>query len=109
MPASLFDHELTFWAQLTGQSTQATSQPELVRLQRDPRLAVGILLQRIDSAGPTSATGHVDLAANSVQQEVARHEDWGARVVERLDNWTVMADPVGRPYCITSRNPRTGD
>ncbi|MCM3894160.1 VOC family protein [Gordonia sputi] len=109
VPASLFDRELTFWAQLTGQSTQATSRPELVRLQRDPRLAVGILLQRIDSAGPTSATGHVDLAANSVQQEVARHEDWGARVVERLDNWTVMADPVGRPYCITSRNPRTGD
>lgn len=109
VPPRLFDRELEFWTRLTGWPIQTGTHPEFVRLQRDPHLTVGILLQRTDSDDAASATGHVDLAANSVTQEVARHEDWGARVVEHHDDWTVMTDPVGRPYCITSRNPRTGD
>lgn len=109
VPTGLFDREVTFWAQLTGWETQRISRPEYVRLQRDPQLAVGILLQRQDFGVVPTATGHVDLATNSVAQEVARHEDWGARLVESREHWTVMSDPVGRPYCITSRNPRTGD
>ena len=52
---------------------------------------------------------HLDIATNSVPDEVARHEDWGARAIEHFPHWTTMADPVGRRYCITSRNPRTGD
>ncbi|AZG46900.1 VOC family protein [Gordonia insulae] len=109
VPDGLFDREVTFWAQLTARPTEPTSRPELVRLARDPALAIGLLLQRngIDDES-TFATGHLDLAATAVEDEMARHEDWGARMVERLPNWTVMADPVGRRYCITSRNPRTG-
>ena len=110
VPATMFDDELAFWTRLTGQPTEATSRPELVRLQRDPALAIGILLQRLGSDDPnSSAVGHLDIASNAVPDEVSRHEDWGARVLRRFPNWTVMADPIGRPYCITARNPRTGD
>ncbi|MGV9709758.1 VOC family protein [Gordonia sp. NPDC003424] len=109
VPATFHDRELVFWAQLTGRPTAPTSRPELTAVQRDPRLAIGILLQR---NGPECdslrATGHLDLATTSVDDEVSRHEGWGARVIERMPKWTVMADPVGRRYCITSRNPRTG-
>ncbi|MFW0797755.1 VOC family protein [Gordonia sp. CPCC 205515] len=109
VPPALFDRELVFWARLFGQPTEPTSRPELTALHRDPRFALGILLQR---NGPdsiqTRATAHLDVAATAIEDEVARHEGWGARVVEHRPNWTVMADPIGRHYCITGRNPRTG-
>lgn len=110
VPESFFDREVVFWAQLTGMPTEPTDHPELVRLRRDRRLAVGIMLQRSASGSDetSGATGHLDLAATSVDDEIARHEGWGATVVERTSDWAVMADPVGRRYCITDRNPRTG-
>ncbi|MFW0783814.1 VOC family protein [Gordonia sp. CPCC 206044] len=109
VPAGLFDREVVFWSRLTGWPTEPSSRPELLNLHRDQDLTIGILLQRNgndDTA--TSTSGHLDLACTSVEDEVARHEDWGARVVERFERWTVMSDPVGRRYCITDRNPRTG-
>ncbi|MAU80670.1 VOC family protein [Gordonia sp. Z-3] len=110
VPHGAWDREIEFWSAITGRPTTPTSRPELVRLSRDPALAIGILLQRNGPDDPSqTASGHLDLAANAVEDEVARHEDWGAEVVERLEQWTVMRDPVGRRYCITNRNPRTGD
>ncbi|MDL9937615.1 VOC family protein [Gordonia sp. ABSL1-1] len=116
VPRDLFDAEVIFWTRLTGWATRPGTRPEFVALRREKSLALGILLQRLDDVSaldtngrPTQATGHLDLATNSVTDEVIRHEDWGARVVEKFDNWTTMADPVGRRYCITNRNPRTGD
>lgn len=109
VPAALFDREVVFWAQMFGQPTEVTSRPELTALHRDPRLAIGIVLQRYGTENTaTRATAHLDLAATAVDEEVGRHEGWGAQVLERMPNWTVMADPVGRRYCITNRNPRTG-
>ncbi|GAB90878.1 VOC family protein [Gordonia rhizosphera] len=109
VPAALYDRETVFWAGLTGRPTEPTSRPELTWLRRDPSLAIGILLQRKGADDDsTTASGHLDMACSNVPDEVARHEDWGARVVDRFPNWTVMADPVGRRYCITRRNPRTG-
>ena len=110
VPADRFDAELDFWTRLTSWDPLPTSRPELTRLRRDSNLALGIILQRLGfSDSGQSATGHLDLASNAVDDEVIRHEEWGARVVERFANWTVMADPIGRRYCITSRNPRTGE
>ncbi|MEP9393907.1 VOC family protein [Gordonia sp. VNK1] len=115
VPAILFDREVSFWSELTGRPTLSARRSEFVRLQRDPRLALGILLQRLlfDGSAPAAAglraTAHLDLATTSVDDEIARHEDWGATMVERFDSWAVMMDPAGRRYCITDRNPRTGD
>ncbi|GAA1482298.1 hypothetical protein GCM10009624_27380 [Gordonia sinesedis] len=126
IPEPLFDRECSFWSALTGWDTAPTSRPELVALRRNPALALGILLQRKPSPDPqteratdtdgsgsapaeSKATAHLDLATNSVDDEVARHTDWGATVVNRLPRWTVMSDPVGRRYCVTDRNPRTGE
>ncbi|GAC69315.1 VOC family protein [Gordonia soli] len=109
VPANDFDAEVEFWHRLTGWDVQQTAHPEMVRLRRDPALAVGILVQRLDAADDgTTARAHLDIAATAVVDEVARHEGWGARQIARFDDWTVMADPVGRQYCITARNPRTG-
>ncbi|SDU71573.1 VOC family protein [Gordonia westfalica] len=118
IPASAFDAEVEFWTNLTGWPPKSPgSRPELVALRRDPSITVGILLQHRQSGpdddsardGSAPATGHLDLATNSVPDEVARHEGWGARAIDHYPHWTTMVDPMGRPYCITSRNPRTGD
>lgn len=113
-PPAVFDAEVVFWSRLTGWGTRSTSRSELVGLRRDQGLTLGLLLQRLDETPATvdshlaQARAHLDIATTSVPEEVARHEGWGARVVETFERWTVMADPVGRRYCITSRNPRTG-
>ncbi|MDJ0453929.1 VOC family protein [Gordonia amicalis] len=112
IPAPDFDAEVEFWTNLTGWPLNPPgTRPELIALRRDPSITIGILLQRRESGttdDSTPATGHLDLATNSVPDEVARHEGWGARAVGQYPKWTTMVDPMGRPYCITSRNPRTG-
>ncbi|NDK91907.1 VOC family protein [Gordonia desulfuricans] len=110
VPDTRFERELNFWQHLTGRPAVSTSRPELVALERDRGLAIGILLQRLDVGAPDSTTtAHLDLATTSVDDEITRHEGWGATVVERFEHWTVMRDPAGRRYCITDRNPRTGE
>lgn len=109
VPAARFDIELEFWTSVTGRPAVGLSDPNLTRIGREPRYALGVILQRTDDPPDSPTRAHLDLAATSVDHEVARHEDWGATVRERHPRWTVMSDPVGRLYCITDRNPRTGD
>jgi Glyoxalase-like domain len=41
-----------------------------------------------------------------VDAEVQRHVELGARVVRRVPgDWTTLADPAGREYCVTGRSP----
>ncbi|WP_238420753.1 VOC family protein [Gordonia sp. 'Campus'] len=110
VPHRAFDAEVAFWTELLDTPATQRGHPELVGLRRDPSVTLGILLQRKqDGVDDEPARAHLDLATNSVADEVARHEGWGATVVEHFPHWTVMADPVGMLYCITARNPRTGD
>ena len=74
---------------------------------RPADIPVKLLLQRLDDeTGPV--TGHLDLASEDRDTEVAalvsarRHEG------ERFSDWTVMHDPVGRVFCVTDRKPATG-
>lgn len=108
VPDPDFDREVAFWAELVGAEPVGRSRPEFTGLRRDPALSLQILLQRVPAETGSPASAHLDLATTSVDDEVHRHEDWGARVVETHAHWTMMADPVGRLYCITDRNPRTG-
>ena len=34
--------------------------------------------------------------------------DAGARIIAPFPHWVTMADPTGRPYCLTMRDPVTG-
>lgn len=105
VPSRRFDEECTFFTRLTGWDLEDASRPEFRALRHPDVMPIRILLQRMTSG---SVGAHVDLASTHPADEVSRHEDWGAEVVSTHDTWTVMADPTGRPYCITARNPRTG-
>lgn len=66
-----------------------------------------LLLQRRDDGdGPTRA--HLDLTCDDPSAESFRHVALGATIERRHEFWTVLRDPAGRQYCVTSRNPDTG-
>jgi hypothetical protein len=106
IPAKLYDDECDFWATLTGWPCRQGVMPEFRNLRRPKEMPLRVALQRI---GSSTIGGHLDLASTHPDEEVARHEGWGARLEQHHRFWTVMSDPIGRRYCITHRNPRSGD
>ncbi|GAA5146110.1 hypothetical protein GCM10023340_16540 [Nocardioides marinquilinus] len=98
---SLFDAELAFWAALTG-FAPTPARGEFRRLDGDG-MPLRLLFQRLDDDRP--AGFHLDLAADDPEAEVARHVALGATVEGPGRGWTVLVDPAGLRYCVTSRAP----
>jgi hypothetical protein len=72
-------------------------------------MPVRLLLQRRDGAAADDrVTAHVDFACADRDRVTDLHVARGARVVGTFPFWTVMADPTGRRYCLTKRDPGTG-
>ncbi|WP_067700533.1 VOC family protein [Nocardia jejuensis] len=99
------DHEseVRFWTALTGWTWRPGTLPEYSRLQPNSPLPISLLLQRLREDRPTSA--HIDLACTDIEATAAWHEKLGARRLTRGQEWLVMADPTGQPYCLTGRIP----
>ncbi|HET6153192.1 MAG TPA: VOC family protein [Marmoricola sp.] len=108
IPPAQYAEECAFWAARTGWDLHETRRPELRYLQRPEDQPLRILLQRLDEAdGPARA--HLDIATSDRALETGRHRDLGAGVLRVRERWTVMTDPAGTPYCITERDPYTGE
>lgn len=109
IPAPAFESEGRFWATLTDWELYGGSRPAFSVLGRPVGQPLRLLLQRLVDAEPGQAvTAHLDLACDGVDAEVDRHLALGARVVRRMPNWVTLADPTGRHYCVTRRDPDTG-
>jgi len=110
IPAVLFDSETERWAGMTAGKVEVLGRrPEFawLRIPGGPR-PLDVLLQRLDrSDGPVSA--HVDVGTPDRQAETQRHVALGATVLAQEEFWTVLADPAGLPYCITDRDPASGE
>jgi hypothetical protein len=106
IPPDRFDAELRFWRSLTGWDRRSASRPEFTFVEPPPGLPVRLLLQRRDQAGSQDrVTAHLDLACSDIPALTERHVAAGARVLARFPQWTTLADPAGRPYCLTHRDP----
>ncbi len=109
IPHADYDLECFFWSELTGYELRAGSRPEFAYLARPEGIPVRLLLQRRDHAAPGDiVTAHVDFACADRQRLTVPHTAAGARVVSVFPHWIVLADPTGRDYCLTGRDPRTG-
>lgn len=109
VPADGYETECAFWSALTGWPTRRGSLPGFTSLLRPDGIPVRVLLQRREESAPDDRVGgHVDLACTDRAALTAVHADAGATVVAVHPFWTVLRDPVGRPYCLTDRNPVTG-
>lgn len=65
------------------------------------------MLQRREVARGWSRC-HLDLACDDLPSATADHVGLGASVSSSHRLWTVMTDPSGVAYCLTSRRPATG-
>lgn len=108
VPAEHEETERRFWSALTGWPARASAPgASLVPLHRPDGMPLRLLLQRLDEpTGPVRA--HLDLACSDRTAETDRHVALGARVEAVREHWTVLADPAGRRYCLTDRDPVTG-
>ncbi|UYM04019.1 VOC family protein [Solicola gregarius] len=100
--------EVAFLESLLGWPVRHGARPEFDYLVRQPEQALRILLQRLDVPAYGATSTHVDLACDSVPDEVARHLALGATLVADYPLWTTMRDPAGAAYCLTRRSPDTG-
>lgn len=50
---------------------------------------------------------HLDLAVNNLEKAVQYAEGCGAKIAEEQfsDDWTVMLDPEGHPFCLCQMKP----
>lgn len=103
-----FDSEYRFWAELTGWSPEAGVEPGFAALVRPDDQPLRFLFQPLGEADRGRDAGcHLDIACDDVGAAIAHHESLGASVVSTFDWWTVMVDPAGVEYCLTTRDPDT--
>ncbi|HEY1699997.1 MAG TPA: VOC family protein [Trebonia sp.] len=101
IPGDGFERETAFWSKLTSGTLKPSPVPGYVFLDKTPGLPVGLLFQRRERSAPGDrVTAHVDVPSTGRDQVIAQHIAAGARVAAQRDRWTVMTDPLGRPYCL---------
>lgn len=104
IPPSKYELEVAFWRELTGWTWTDSGAAEFERLN-GPAGAMRMLLQRMDDEA-ASASAHLDVACDDRSAEAQRHLELGARHLYDGRGWITLADPTGRRYCVTGREPR---
>jgi hypothetical protein len=89
-----------FWAGVTGYSVEFESD-DVVRLKApDSRGLRGMIFWRVPEPKTAKSRVHLDLASKNPQEEVSRLLSLGAKRIQQLPGWTVMADPEGNEFCL---------
>lgn len=94
-----------FWAEALGRQIDREhpgTRGNYVMLSTPPDEPI-VQLQRVDHESRV----HIDIETDDIAAEVARLEKLGARVVNRLERWTVMQAPSGQRFCVV-RDQRPG-
>jgi hypothetical protein len=93
--------ELAFWSHALDAEVVPTSRPETYTALSGIRGPGGAVLFEVQQVGWTTAPRHhVDLEVGDVSAEAARLEGLGARRVGEIEDWIVLADPVGNLLCV---------
>lgn len=95
VPSRSHADEVAFWSGATGHPLNQLSHAEYHGARLSPSTV--LLVQEL---GEGEARVHIDIHADDVAAEVARLEALGASAVEQFDEWVVMRDPAGLPFCV---------
>jgi hypothetical protein len=97
--AAAFEPSIAFWSAALGREPRPRETPDAryVYLERDSRLPIDLMLQRVDDA---ESGLHVDIETDDVDAEVRRLEGLGARRKRQVKTWWVMEDPAGHAFCV---------
>jgi predicted enzyme related to lactoylglutathione lyase len=94
-----------FWSAAIGYTTLGGAGSYVLLADADGRQPK-LLLQRVPEAKPGKNRMHLDIETATVDDEVARLEELGAKRLEgeaRAEHgthWVIMADPEGNEFCV---------
>lgn len=108
IPPHLWESEVAFWSELTGLEPVGGRSPAYARLLPPPGRPMRMLLQRLDSHAER-VTAHPDFASSDRSADTATHVALGAVELQSYEAWTVLRAPGGQVYCLTDRDPATGE
>jgi hypothetical protein len=92
------DEATLFWSQALGRavdSKHSGSRGNYRMLETPPDEPI-VQIQRVDHESRV----HIDIETDDIPLEVARLEELGAKVVDRLERWVVMQAPTGQRFCV---------
>lgn len=100
VPSDLHPDEVAFWTGATGKDLVRLSHPEYHGARLTSTLVM--LVQELGDGAPRV---HVDIHTDDLEAEVRRLVALGASEVDRVDDWAVMRDPAGLPFCVVKAPP----
>ena len=92
------DEAALFWSRALGRSVDSNhpgSRGKYRMLETPP----GELIVEIQCVDHESRV-HIDIETDDIPAEVARLQELGAKVVDRLERWVVMQAPTGQRFCV---------
>jgi hypothetical protein len=95
VPSTNHADEVAFWGAASGHPLAQLSHAEYHGARLGPSTV--LLVQELGDGDPRV---HIDIHTDDVAAEVARLETLGAGTVERFEEWVVMRDPAGLPFCV---------
>jgi predicted enzyme related to lactoylglutathione lyase len=97
VPRADYDRTVQFWqAGLDRPAEVEADDPDYVSFG-EATPGVELMVQAV---GDTTSRIHLDIETNDIEAEVARLTALGATVVERIEGWVVMRDPIGIVFCV---------
>jgi predicted enzyme related to lactoylglutathione lyase len=97
VPATDYGRDVAFWAAaLDRNGVPEDDDPDYTTFGQ---ATAGVEFM-VQSVGGNQPRIHFDIETDDVDAEVARLEDLGASVIERIESWVVMQDPVGIVFCV---------
>ena len=87
-----------FWSRALGRAVDLNhpgSRGQYRMLETPPDEPI-VQIQRVDH----DSRVHIDIESDDIDAEVARLEELGAIVVDRLERWVVLQAPTGQRFCV---------
>jgi predicted enzyme related to lactoylglutathione lyase len=92
------DSAARFWAEALGRPVDLahTGSRGDYRMLETPPDEPMVQIQRVSHESRV----HIDIETDDIAAEVARLEELGAKVENRLERWVVMQAPTGQRFCV---------
>mgnify|MGYP001554870387 CR=1 FL=1 len=97
VPRRHYDASVRFYSELLGKRATFDAQDPDYAAYGAPETGIELAVQAIGDDRPRL---HLDIETDDIEAEVARLVDLGATVVERIQTWVTMRDPVGIIFCV---------
>jgi predicted enzyme related to lactoylglutathione lyase len=97
VPRAEYDRTVQFWQSGLDRPGQVDADdPDYVSFG-EATPGVELMVQAV---GDSTSRIHLDIETDDIEAEVARLTALGATVVDRIEGWVVMRDPVGTVFCV---------